>query len=160
MLISRLSRKRYKGCKQSEEMEKDKDKRSYTKVHQTHKDCGYGYKVVCCYDNKYSKPIQTYRGENAVFKFMEKMLEEVEYCKAVVKKHFNKPLVMTEDDKQHFRTMNGCHICGEKYTDKDVCIRDHCHITGRFKDSAHQECNLKLRIKPEDIKISAIFHNL
>ena len=28
---------------------------------------------------------------------MEKMLEEVEYCKAVVKKRFNKPLVMTED---------------------------------------------------------------
>ena len=30
---------------------------------------------------------------------MEKMLEEVEYCKAVVKKCFNKPLVMTEDDE-------------------------------------------------------------
>ena len=30
---------------------------------------------------KYSKPIQIYRGENAVHKFMEKMLEEVEWCK-------------------------------------------------------------------------------
>ena len=45
---------------------------------------------------------------------MEKMLKEVEYCKAVVKKRFNKPLVMTEDDEQCFRTMDGCHICGEK----------------------------------------------
>ena len=26
--------------------------------------------------------------------------------------------------------------------------------------SAHQECNLKLRIKPEDIKIPVISHNL
>ena len=26
--------------------------------------------------------------------------------------------------------------------------------------SAHQECNLKLRIKPEDIKIPIIFNNL
>ena len=49
---------------------------------------------------------------------MEKMLEEVEYCKSVIKKHFNKPLVMTEVDEQHFKTMDGCHICGEKYTDK------------------------------------------
>ena len=88
------------------------------------------------------------------------MLEEVEYCKAVVKKCFNKPLVMTEDDEQCFRTMDGCHICGNKYTDKDVCIRDYCHITGKFRGSAHQECNLKLRIKPEDIKIPVIFHNL
>ena len=152
--------KKVQGCKQSEEMEKDKDKRSYTKAYQTHKDCGYGYKVVCCYDDKYSKPIQMYQGENAVYKFMEKMLQEVEYCKAVVKKCFSKPLAMTEDDEQHFRTMDGCHICGEKYTDKDVCIRDHCHITGKFKGPAHQECNLKLRIKPEGIKIPTIFHNL
>ena len=45
---------------------------------------------------------------------MEKMLEEVEYCKAVVKKHFNKPLVMTEDDEMCFKLMDKCHICGEK----------------------------------------------
>ena len=67
---------------------------------------------------------------------------------------------MTEDDEQCFKIMDGCHICGEKYTNKDVHIRDHCHITGKFRGSAHQECNLKLRIKPEDIKIPVIFHNL
>ena len=104
--------------------------------------------------------LASYRGENAVYKFMEKMLEEVEYCKAVIKKDFNKPLVMTEVDEQHLKTMDGCHICGEKYTDKDVRVRDHCHITGKFRGSAHQECNLKLRIKPENLKISVIFHNL
>ena len=88
------------------------------------------------------------------------MLEEVEYCKAVIKRHFSKPLVMTEVDEQHFKTMDECHICGEKYTDKDVRVRDHCHITGKFRGSAHQECNLKLRIKPENLKIPVIFHNL
>ena len=91
---------------------------------------------------------------------MEKILEEVEYCKDVVKKHFNKPLVMTEDNEMRFKLMDKCHICGEKYTDKDVRVRDHCHITGRFRGSAHQECNPKLRIKPENLKIPVIFHNL
>ena len=145
--------KKVQGCKRSEEMDNEKNKRSYTEAYQTHEDCGYGYKVVCCYHDKYSKDICIYRGENAVYKFIEKMLEEVEYCKAVIKKKFNKPLVMTEVDEQHFKTMDGCHICGKKYTDKDVRVRDHCHITGKFRGSAHQECNLKLRIKPEDIKI-------
>ena len=56
-------------------MKKDKDRRSYTKAYQTHEDCGYGYKVICCYDNKYSKYTCIYRGENAVYKFMEKMLK-------------------------------------------------------------------------------------
>ena len=46
---------------------------------------------------------------------------------------------MTEDDEQHFKTMDGCHICGEKYTDKNVRVRDHCHITGKFRGSAQQE---------------------
>ena len=91
---------------------------------------------------------------------MEKMLEDVKYCKTVIKKHFNKPLVMTEVDEQNFKTMDRCHICSEKYTDKDVRVRDHCHITGKFRGSAHQECNLKLRIKSENIEIPAIFRNL
>ena len=67
---------------------------------------------------------------------------------------------MTEVDEQHFKTMDECHICGERYTDKDVHVRDHCHITGNFRGSAHQECNLKLKIKPENLKIPVIFHNL
>lgn len=25
--------------------------KSYTETYQNHKDCGYGYKVICCYDN-------------------------------------------------------------------------------------------------------------
>ena len=137
-----------------------KDDKSYTEAYQTHEDCGYGYKVVCCYKDKYSKPIQTYRGENPVYKLMEKMLEEVEYCKGIVKKRFNIPLIMTENEELCFKLMDKCHICSKQYTDKDVRIRDHCHITGKFRGSAHQECNLKLRIKPEDIKIPIIFHNL
>ena len=141
-------------------MKEDKDTRSYMEAYRTHEDCSYGYKVVCCYDDKYGKYTRICRGENALYKFMEKILEEVKYYKTVIKKHFNKPLVMTEVDEQCFKTMDRCHICGEKYTDKDVRVRDHCHITGKFWGSAHQECNLKLRIKPEDIKIPVIFHNL
>ena len=41
-----------------------------------------------------------------------------------------------------------------------MLIKDLCHITGKFRGSAHQECNLKLRIKPENLKIPIIFHNL
>ena len=143
--------KKVQGCRPN-------SNKSYTKAYQTHKDCGYGYKVVCCYDDKYSKPVKVYRGKNAVYRFLE-MLKEVEHCKKVVKTKFNKPLIMTENEA-NFEVMNHCHICGSKYTDKDLRVRDHCHITGKFRGSAHQECNLKLRIKPEDIKVPVIFHNL
>ena len=36
-----------------------------------------------------------------------------------------------------FKVIDKCHICDKKYTDKDVCVRDHCHITGKFRGSAH-----------------------
>ena len=51
--------RKVQGCKQSAEMENEKNKRSYTEAYQTHEDCGSAYKVICCYDDKYSKPIQT-----------------------------------------------------------------------------------------------------
>ena len=73
-----------------------------------------------------------------------------------MKKHFNKPLIMTEDNEQEFEKATTCHICDKKYTEKDIRVRDHCHITGEFRGSAHQECNLKLRINPEEIKIPII----
>ena len=129
--------------------------KSYTEAYQKHTDCSYGYKVVCCYDDKYTKPIQIYRGEKAVYKFMEAMLEEVKYCKKVMKKEFNKPFRMIKEDEEEFQKAKE-----QIYTDKDIRVRDHCHITGKYRGSAHQECNLKLRLNPEEIKIPVIFHNL
>ena len=141
------------GCQPNNE-------KSYTEAYQKHTDCGYGYKVVCCYDNKYSKPIQIYRGEKAVYKFMENMLKEVNWCKSIIKYHFNKPLKITNENEIDFQKAIKCHICDKQYQGKDIRVRDHCHITGKFRGSAHQDCNLKLRINPYSIKIPVIFHNL
>ena len=40
---------------------------------------------------------------------------------------------MTENDETRNKLMDKCHICDRKYTDKDVRVRDHCHITGKFR---------------------------
>lgn len=47
-------------------------------------------KVVCSYDDKYTKLIRKYRGVGATYKFVEKMLDEVKWCRRTIKKHFNK----------------------------------------------------------------------
>ena len=123
------------------------DDKSYTEAYQKHTDCGYGYKVVCCYDDKYTKPIQIYRGEKAVYKFMEAMLEEVKYCKKVMKTEFDKPLKMTKEDEEKFQKADECHICNKKYNETDVRVRYHCHITGKYRGSAHKDCNLNFQNK-------------
>jgi len=68
-----------------------------------------------------------------------------------------------EQHKQHYtkttlfnpRTMN----CG-KALKTTSCNRDHCHITGKYRRSAHNCCNLQLRLEPEKLRIPVIFHNL
>ena len=54
-------------------------------------DCGYGYKLVCCYDDKYSKPVETYRGEGAVNKFTKRMLDEVKCCVSATTIYTSRP---------------------------------------------------------------------
>ena len=62
---------------------------------------------------------------------------------------------MTEDDEQYFRTMDGCHACGNKYTDKDVRVRDHCHITGKFRGSEYLE-SLELLSMPSEVLLNIL----
>ncbi|XP_053379108.1 uncharacterized protein LOC123541547 [Mercenaria mercenaria] len=136
---------------------KTKSSESYTLPYQNHIDCGYGYKVVCCYDDKYTKPTQIYRGPNAVYKLIEKMLEEEEYCKEIFSVNFNKELRMSKKDESEFKKQKFCHICEKEYKENENPVRDHCHITGKFRGSAHSECNINFKLTH---KIPVIFHNL
>ena len=131
--------------------------KSNTEQYQKHTACGYGYKVVCCYDDNFSKPIKIHRGEKAVHKFMEDMLDEVKYCQKVVKTHFSKPLNMTKEDEESFQRAEKCHICKKPYITTDIRVRDHCHVTGKYRGSAHQDCNLNFSLTQ---KIPVVFHNL
>ena len=67
----------------------DKNNGSYTEKYQDYVPCSFAYKVVCV-DNKFSKKDVLYRGKNAVYKFIEAILEEYDYCTKMIKKHFNK----------------------------------------------------------------------
>ena len=43
---------------------------SYTKKYQDHIPCSFAYKVVCI-DDRFSKPIVVFRGENAAYEFIK-----------------------------------------------------------------------------------------
>ena len=88
---------------------------------------------------------------------MDKMLEEIEWCKKMKHKHFNKNMILTKDDELNLKDADKCHICDKKYFEKDIRARDHCHVTGKCRGSAHQDCNINYRLTD---KIPVIFHNL
>ena len=55
-----------------------------------------------------------------------------------------------------------CLVCQESLIREQFvdAVRDHCHITGRFRGAAHNACNLKLRLNPKTTSIPVVFHNL
>ena len=70
---------------------------------------------------------------------------------------------MTPEDRRVHDTATVCHICEKPFacavgtTDS---VRDHCHITGKYRGAAHNVCNLKLRLNPKTTAIPVVFHNL
>ena len=108
---------------------------SYTKKYQSHIPCGFGYKFVCI-DNKFSKDIVIFRGKDCINKFITMILKAYEYCSNIMKKYFNKNLIITEEEEELFQLSNKCWICDKLLDTIDEKVRDHCHISGKFRGAA------------------------
>ena len=64
---------------------------------------------------------------------------------------------MTNEDIEDFKNSIKCWICDNDYVDNNVKVRDHCHITGKYRGSAHRDGNVKLKLNH---KIPVVFRNL
>ena len=52
---------------------------------------------------------------------------------------------MTKDDEFRFKNTNICWFCEQESLDNKV--RDHCHLTGKYRGVAHYNCNIYVREK-------------
>jgi hypothetical protein len=138
--------------------------KSNTQKTQQHEACSYCYVVVRC-DGQTQPPVK-YRGPNAAEHLLKSLQKEEGRIKSVLANP--SPMQMTPEDRRAYQTATDCHVCGdplsrpptapdEAFTDK---VRDHCHITGKYRGAAHNACNLKLRLNPETTTIPVVFHNL
>ena len=71
-------------------------------------------------------------------------------------KNVKKDIIMTKDDEEDYRNNNICRSC-EKVILSDK-VRDHCHLTGKYRGPAHNTCNLNVKQK-DGIFIPFAFHN-
>ena len=58
-------------------------------------------------------------------------------------------------DKIAYDNSTRYQICDEELGEDRVC--DHCHLSGKFRDAAHEICNLKYKVPTF---FSIVFHNL
>ena len=91
-----------------------------------------------------SLTFKSYLGEDAVNNFINSMIK-YKYCSDMMKKHFNKKLVMTKKMIKILRINAG--FFDNDYVDGDVKVKkDHCHVTRKYRDSVHKDCNVKVEL--------------
>ena len=71
-------------------------------------------------------------------------------------KNTNKEIIMTEEDVEDYRINNICRFC-EKNIESDK-VRDHCHLTGKYRRPAHNICNINVT-QDQSTFLPFIFHN-
>ena len=103
---------------------------------------GY-YKFPLGYDN-----VDWFVDEHELIKLENKL--------AVNFKNTKKDIIMTEKDEEDFGNNNICQFC-EKNIESDK-VRDHCHLTGKYRGPAHSKCIINVTQK-QSIFIIFIFHN-
>ena len=64
---------------------------------------------------------------------------------------------MTEEEGNLFQQSSGWWIYEKLIDNDDEKLRDHCHVTDKFRGAAHWSCNINLQLAK---KVSIIFHNL
>ena len=74
------------------------------------------------------------------------------------RKRQEEDIIMTEQDQKDFDNATHCFICGECFQDGDKKVRDHCHLTGKYRGCAHDDCNLQFAMRY--YKIPVFLHNL
>ena len=70
-------------------------------------------------------------------------------------KKTKKDIIMTEKDEEDYENNNICRFC-EKNLESDK-VRDHCHLTGKYRGPAHKTCNINV-IQKQSNFLPFIFH--
>ena len=133
------------------------ESRSFTNQYQHHKPSGFCY-LIKCFDDELMKPkLVQYTAESSDEDISKKFIDSIEYeIRNIYRKFkFKKLIQMTCKDEIAFQNAEICHIYDKKL-DNDK-VRDHCHLTGKYRGAAHDYCNKNYQI-PKFFPV--IFHNL
>ncbi|XP_044014029.1 uncharacterized protein LOC122856426 [Aphidius gifuensis] len=125
-----------------------------THSYQKHIPSSIAYYLKCSYDNSLTK-FELKRSSDCIDCFLEE-LQNIAFTADKIIEDI-KPLSLTYDEEQKFLNETKCHICEKTYVIDDVRCRDHCHITGKYRGSAHASCNINYQ---DSCTIPVVFHSL
>ena len=52
---------------------------------------------------------------------------------------------MTIEDEENYQNSQNCWICDQKIINNKDKVRDHFHITGKYRGSAHKKMQFRIK---------------
>ena len=135
----------------------------YTEKYQHHQPCGYKLNVT----NRRTNESETYlyRGSDCMELFVKTCVRIKDQIMDKLK--VDVPIIMTEEDEDNFNNATQCYLCemeieNNNHIQRGCKVRDHCHMTGKYRGCAHNPCSLhfNIYILHLGVKTRVFLHNL
>ena len=118
----------------------------YTEKKAKHEPSGWAMFTRCSFDEKENK-LNYYRGKDCIKKLCKKLKE---HAMKIINYEEKEMIPLIKEENKSYKEQEACRIREEKFCmDKDNehyknkrKVKDHCHYTGKFRETAHNECNL------------------
>ena len=101
---------------------------------------------------------RTWVGEDCVVQYLKFLDSKVHSLKFRESELSRKPMNFTDQDQLEYEQCNECPKCNSTFDKTHAKVRDHCHITGKFRSALCSRCNFRLRLRRRILPV--IFHNL
>ena len=88
---------------------------------------------------------------------MKKFCKDLrEHATKILNYEKKKMIPLTTEEKIYHNGQEIYYICKKEFDKKNYKVSDHCHYTGKYREAAHNICNLRYKILKE---IPVLFHN-
>ena len=102
--------------------------------------------------------VESWSGDDCIISFLRYLDETVQALHKYDNKMSYQPMTITTQQQKDFEACTHCPRCKHKFDDNTYTkVRDHCHITGKFRSALCKKCNFKLYQSRR--KLPVIFHN-
>lgn len=118
--------------------------------------------AISCYevwhdDINIKNKIHVWQGDECIAEFLKFLEKAVKFQQKFNVHLCRKAMNISAEDLQVFNACTTCPKCNKPFDEKNKKVRDHCHISGKFRSALCSKCNFSHRLRR--CVLPVIFHN-